>query len=136
MPERAILQRLTARYRYSWALGLGLAAFGINFGRIEPKDEKHIIEVPLALPSSSLRLIPGESKKVRVSFELQAKRGLWDNMEGGKKRYHTVRSGETLWGISRRYGLTVEEFRSLNNFSPGGTIYPDQRLFVGAANGE
>jgi diadenylate cyclase len=108
----------------------------IDFGRIEPKDEKHIVEVPLALPSSSLRLIPGESKKVRVSFELQAKRGLWNNMEGGKKRYHTVRSGETLWGISRRYGLTVEELRSLNNFSPGGTIYPDQRLFVGAANGK
>jgi LysM repeat protein len=57
-------------------------------------------------------------------------------MEGGKKRYHTVRSGETLWGISRRYGLTVEELRSLNNFSPGGTIYPDQRLLVGAANGK
>jgi diadenylate cyclase len=108
----------------------------IDFGRIEPKDEKHIVEVPLALPSSSLRLIPGESKKVRVSFELQARRGLWDNMEGSKKRYHTVRSGETLWGISRRYGLTVEELRSLNNFSPGGTIYPDQRLFVGAANGK
>jgi YbbR domain-containing protein len=108
----------------------------IDLDRVEPKDEKHIVEVPLALPSSSLRLIPGESKKVRVSFELQAKRGFWDNMEGGKRRYHTVRSGETLWGISRRYGLTVEELRSLNNFSPGGTIYPDQRLLVGAANGK
>ena len=65
----------------------------IDLDRVEPKDEKHIVEVPLALPSSSLRLLPGESKKVRVSFELQAKRGFGDNMEGGKRRYHTVRSG-------------------------------------------
>jgi LysM repeat protein len=57
-------------------------------------------------------------------------------MEGGKKRYHTVRSGETLWGISRRYGLTVEELRNLNNLSPGVAIYPDQKLLVGAANGK
>jgi hypothetical protein len=108
----------------------------IDLDRVEPKDEKHIVEVPLALPSSSLRLLPGESKKVRVSFELQAKRGFGDNMEGGKRRYHTVRSGETLWGISRRYGLTVEELRSLNNLSLGGTIYPDKRLLVGAVNGK
>jgi LysM repeat protein len=47
-----------------------------------------------------------------------------------------VRSGETLWGISRRYGLTVEELRNLNNLSPGVAIYPDQKLLVGAANGK
>jgi LysM repeat protein len=57
-------------------------------------------------------------------------------MEGGKKDYHTVSSGETLWDIGRRYGLTVEELRNLNNLSPGVPIYPDQRLLVGAANGK
>ena len=108
----------------------------IDLDQIEQKDEKHIIEVPLALPSSSLRLLTGESKKVRVSFEFQARRGFGDNMEGGKRRYHMVRSGETLWGISGRYGLTVEELRDLNNFSPGETIYPDQRLLVGSTNGK
>jgi LysM repeat protein len=108
----------------------------VDLGRIESLREKHEVEVPLVLPSSSLRLLPGERKEVRVSFELQARRSLGDKMGEGKKSYHTVRSGETLWGISRRYGLTVEELRSLNNFSPGGTIYPDQRLIVGATHGK
>jgi uncharacterized protein (TIGR00159 family) len=108
----------------------------IDLGRIEPTDKKHEVEVPLVLPSSSLRLLPGERKEVRVGFELRAKGGSGNNMEGGKKRYHTVRSGETLWGISRRYGLTVEELRNLNNLSPGVAIYPDQKLLVGAANGK
>lgn len=108
----------------------------IDLGRIEPTDEKHEVEVPLVLPSSSLRLLPGERKEVRVGFELQARGGFGDNMEGGKKGYHTVRSGETLWGISRRYGLTVEELRNLNNLSPKVTIYPDQKLLLGATNGK
>ena len=108
----------------------------VDLGRIESLEEKHEVAVPLVLPSSSLRLLPGERKEVRVSFELQARRSLGDKMGKGKKRYHTVRSGETLWGISRRYGLTVEELRSLNNFSPGEAIYPDQRLIVGATRGK
>jgi hypothetical protein len=108
----------------------------IDLGRIEPTDEKHEVEVPIVLPSSSLRLLPGERKEVRVGFELQAKGGFGDNMEGGKKRYHTVRSGETLWGISRRYGLKVEELRKLNNLSPGIAIYQDQKLLLGATNGK
>lgn len=108
----------------------------IELNRIEPTDEKHEIEVPLVLPSSSVRLLPGERKEVRVSFELQPGGDFGDNIKGGKKGYHTVRSGETLWGISRRYGLTVEELRTLNKLSPGVTIYPDQRLLVAGANGK
>lgn len=108
----------------------------IELDRIEPTDEKHEIEVPLVLPSSSLRLLPGERKEVRVSFELQARGDFGDNIKGGKKGYHTVRSGETLWGISRRYGLTVEELRNLNKLSPGVSIYPDQRLLVARAHGK
>lgn len=31
--------------------------------------------------------------------------------------YHTVVQGDTLWNISRRYGITVEELKKLNNKS-------------------
>jgi hypothetical protein len=47
-----------------------------------------------------------------------------------KPLYHQVISGETLYGISRHYGLTVEDLRRLNKLPPKGTIYPDQKLLI------
>lgn len=43
--------------------------------------------------------------------------------------YHTVRSGETLFAIARRYNITVAEIQRLNNMSTT-TIRTGQRLRV------
>jgi LysM repeat protein len=42
--------------------------------------------------------------------------------------FHLVRPEETLWGISRRYGLTLDQLRSYNNIGAEATIQPGQRL--------
>ncbi|WP_270286701.1 glucosaminidase domain-containing protein [Enterococcus casseliflavus] len=42
---------------------------------------------------------------------------------------HTVRSGDTLWGISQRYGVTVNQLMQWNNLS-GSLIVVGQRLVV------
>lgn len=43
--------------------------------------------------------------------------------------YHKVASGESLWLIANRYGLTVAELKSLNNIS-GTLIHPNQELLL------
>jgi hypothetical protein len=48
----------------------------------------------------------------------------------GRKRYHTVRPGESLYSISRSYGKTVDEVRRLNNLSSKALIFPGQKLVV------
>jgi LysM repeat protein len=53
-----------------------------------------------------------------------------------KAVYHDVVAGETLYGISRRYGLTVDELRRLNKLEPEATIYPAQRLLISPAGNE
>jgi hypothetical protein len=50
-----------------------------------------------------------------------------------KVRYHQVKSGDTLYSISRRYGLTVKELLRLNQLSPGAVIHPGQKLVVSSA---
>ena len=47
-----------------------------------------------------------------------------------QKRYHTVQKGETLSIISKRYGITVEELRKLNNLSRDKSIQPGQKLLI------
>jgi len=45
--------------------------------------------------------------------------------------YHQVSDGDTLFSIGRRYGLTVEQLRRLNDLEPETLIiYPDQILLV------
>jgi LysM repeat protein len=45
-----------------------------------------------------------------------------------KAKFHQVRAKETLWGISRQYGLTVDQLRSYNNMGSKATLQPGQRL--------
>jgi len=43
-------------------------------------------------------------------------------------QYHVVQKGETLYSISKKYGLTVEELRRLNKFNKESLLQPGQRL--------
>lgn len=48
----------------------------------------------------------------------------------GSGRVHTVRSGDTLWEIARKYGVSVSKIRDLNNLS-SDKLSIGQRLKVG-----
>ena len=45
-----------------------------------------------------------------------------------KPKVHRVQAGETLYRISRLYGLTVEQLRTYNKLGPNASIYPGQEL--------
>ncbi len=62
----------------------------------------------------------------------QLRAGLGSDME---RRTHRVRSGESLWSISRRYGMTVPQLARMNNLSSKATIQPGQRLQVAGSGG-
>ncbi len=50
--------------------------------------------------------------------------------ETQKATYHVVQAGDTLYRISRRYNLKMDELLHLNNLKAGATIRPGQRLLV------
>jgi YbbR domain-containing protein len=103
----------------------------IDLGEIEPTSGEMTVEVPLILSSASLRLLAGQSKEVRVGIELRQQKTTRDEPKTIENRYHLVRSGDTLWSISRGYNITIEELRRLNKLAPGAVIYPDQKLSLG-----
>lgn len=51
------------------------------------------------------------------------------------EREHTVHSGETVWGIAKRYGSTVESIVEANNLNARAVIHPGQRLTIPDAGG-
>lgn len=46
-------------------------------------------------------------------------------------KVHVVKAGETLYQISRKYGLTVDQLKQLNDMGKNVTIQPGQKLNVG-----
>lgn len=50
--------------------------------------------------------------------------------DGNNDTYYVVKSGDTLWSIARKYNLSVNELKSLNNLS-SNVLSIGQRLIVG-----
>ncbi|MCX5881334.1 MAG: LysM peptidoglycan-binding domain-containing protein [Deltaproteobacteria bacterium] len=46
------------------------------------------------------------------------------------EKYHEVKPKETLYGIGKTYGLTVDELRRLNNMGPTEMVRSGQKLKV------
>ncbi len=47
-----------------------------------------------------------------------------------EKKYYIVQKGETLYSVSKKLGISVEELRKLNNLSAKQTIRTGQKLVV------
>jgi LysM repeat protein len=46
------------------------------------------------------------------------------------KKIHTVQKGETIYGISKKFGLKPDDLRKLNNLGAEDTVKPGQKLVV------
>ncbi len=66
-------------------------------------------------PTAESKAKPSPSSSMPVSIE---------------KQYHTVQNGETLYRISKKYGISVEELRKLNRLPPDQPLRAGQEILV------
>jgi membrane-bound lytic murein transglycosylase D len=77
-------------------------------------------------------LRPGDELWVPAGDVSQLRAGLGADME---RRVHRVKSGESLWSISRRYGMSVSQLTRMNHISTKTVLQPGQRLQVAGSGG-
>jgi membrane-bound lytic murein transglycosylase D len=69
----------------------------------------------------------GQKLRVYPPEQMAAK----TSASNGKYVIYTVKSGDTLWDIARRYdGVTVEQIKKLNNLNNNSQIKPGQKLRI------
>jgi LysM repeat protein len=64
------------------------------------------------------------------SQKAESSQSLKISKKSSKKHYHMVKAGETLSGISYRYGLTVKKIQLLNKLNNSSVIHPGQKLLL------
>ena len=74
----------------------------------------------------------GDALWVPAGDVSQLRAGLGADME---RRVHRVKSGESLWSISRRYGMSVSQLARMNHVSTKALLQPGQRLQVAGSGG-
>jgi membrane-bound lytic murein transglycosylase D len=80
---------------------------------------RHLIVPTASKPLSSYTLSLLERRKQFLTHSGQ-----------GHRSQHIVRSGESFWSISRKYGITVKKLTKWNAKAPGDTIIPGDKLVV------
>ncbi|MBW1980829.1 MAG: DNA integrity scanning protein DisA nucleotide-binding domain protein, partial [Deltaproteobacteria bacterium] len=107
----------------------------VDLDALAPEAGEKTFKAPLVLTPSSLHLVEGQPKEIQVTIKLAAKEppasAAVARSEAKRTRYYQVRTGDTLWAIGRRFGLTVEQLQKLNKLGAAAVIHPGQRLIIG-----
>jgi membrane-bound lytic murein transglycosylase MltF len=94
-------------------------AYKLQHGTYEKRREK--LEAAGLSERTVLKTSTGKNVKKTAPKTVKKKSGV---------RYHTVRSGETLYSISRRYGISVDKIARLNKLRSKKVIHPGTKLRV------
>lgn len=93
----------------------GLAGLEDRINRLE-KDAKDLQQ---EIQKTASRNVAPPSKKAALEVKQEV-----------KQQYHTVRPGESLYMITRKYGISMEKLCQLNKITPKKSIQPGQKLLV------
>ena len=123
---------------------------GVQEDRIrEIEEQQKAFRQSLLVMDRSLRTLKEDFNQLTVAYEsLQQKKApappkaevsqpvKKEATPQPKTGYHVVSRGETLYRISKKYGISVDELRRLNHMDPNSLIHPGQELLVSPEGGK
>ncbi len=80
--------------------------------------------------ASAAKPAPPAVKKAEAAPKAESKPAAPAAKAAAPAKIHTVKQGETLYRISRRYNLSVDQLRKYNQLDSKASIYPGQKLKV------
>lgn len=101
---------------------------GHKHGRFAPGAPRLIL-MPASMQAAILPLPQGSEMALQVE-ETAPEPVTQVETVAMERRTHRVGSGETLWSIAKRYGLSIDILRQLNRLGTRAVLRPGQKLFV------
>lgn len=100
---------------------------GDTLGKIASQYGSTVQEIAQINGIQNVNLIyPGQVLRITTNSNVHGS----ESNSTGTKTYYTIRRGDSLWSIARRYGTTVQNIVNWNNIQNPNLIYPGQRLIL------
>jgi hypothetical protein len=115
-----------------WEQAKSFEHFKDRFDRIEASMSLRMDHLASNIDSlrKQLALTPPHSKTIRSTGTADKKVSRKGVVKSSSVRYHTVASKETLYGISIKYGIKLEDLLKMNHMTKSSVIQPGQKLIV------
>jgi membrane-bound lytic murein transglycosylase D len=76
-------------------------------------------------------IIPSSSKNLTHYMSSdQRRQAIQDTPRNGSKIQYQVQKGDTLWSLSRKYNVSVDQLANWNSMAPRDSLLPGQRLVI------
>jgi membrane-bound lytic murein transglycosylase D len=112
--------------RHTITSGDTLLALSNRYGvRVKDIERLNQIHNPRALQLGRNLLIP-----LNPDFDARAVKELKDDYKRSRRQFYTVREGDSLWSISRKFNVSQKQLRVWNMLGWSNHISPGQRLVV------
>ena len=100
--------------------------------QLEANMTARINSLAAQLNTAAVKPAPEAEKKAQAASKTASAKAAPAAQEAAPAKIHTVKQGETLYRISRRYNLSVDQLRQYNQLDSKSAIYPGQKLKVSA----
>jgi hypothetical protein len=108
-----------------WEQAKSFEKFKDRFDRSEASTSLRMDHLTMSLETLQKQIDQSRSSRPAVASKNHAA-----GRSESKVQYHQVEPGDTLYSISKKYGLAVEELMRLNNMQPDSVLMPGQKLIV------
>ncbi len=104
---------------------------GENLGLIAKKYGISVSQLKKWNGLSKNMIKPGQKLKVSASSSSKEKQTVASSKPKGELKYHTIKKGDTLWDLAKKYNSSVTEIKQWNSISNSYRLKPGQKLIVG-----
>lgn len=115
-----------------WEQAKSFESFRDRFDRTEASMTLRMDHLATNIDSVQKRLADADThaKATRPVQQKEKKRAEKNTDRNTSVRYHTVAAKETLYGISLKYGIKLDNLLRMNNMAKDTVIQPGQKLIV------
>jgi len=102
----------SGRYREDWVAPRNKSQASARPRSSRSSAQPEAVQSSISVPPSATDRVPVPSLKPAPAPAVLA-----SNTTGSRQEYHTVTRGDTLWSISRQYGISVAELKAENGIT-------------------